>query len=437
MATHQLRIVAERQEDAKALPLTWAQANMWETILASGDQARRLNMRVPQVLPKPYLTTEQVLAGLHSFVAAAEIARTTFAPETASQIVSPSIDIPVQVLDDSGDFASATAALLGEMARPVFRLAQEPPIRFGLVVSKDEVRSLAMVLDHLAFDGASRQFVAALVSGYLKGVPEQPGQPADLVGYEASDRMRERSDATLRHWSQTLAALPAGRGLRFTAPGDFTEWELCSRAIAIAAQRIAVRASVSTTTVVLAALTTVIEQIVTDPPRAMLNVCSNRHYSDLADFAGIALQNALYVIPRRESASGFDSYLASAHMAAIRGYRKARYDSDRWRAMLAGMNAAGAAPDLTFYFNDARAGSTAWDGLEHEIDELRSWKAGERDVAVIDRMGLFDATLFFNLRARGSSARITMVCDNALVAPARAVEVLRRLEDLLVKEALK
>lgn len=437
MRRYRIRVTAEPHASKKAMPLTWAQANMWEYILAFGERSQESNLWLPVVLSPPYPHVDQAVERLSRFCADAEITRTVFDTSLAFQTVRACLELPLHTAEADGDEDAepASIALLADMAQSAFRLSEEPPIRFGMVTKGEEVRALALLLSHLAFDGPSAKILGDLVVRYMGGGREEMRQPADLVFDEASDRMRDRSDATLQYWTRSLSALPTGRGLRFAAPGEFTQWELRSRALAIAAQRISVRASVSTPSVVLAALSVVLRQVLSEPPHAMLLICSNRQYPDLARYAGIAVGNALYPIPEYSPASGFDAYTIAAHQTAFRSYTKARYDSARWRTMLGEMSRQGTAPDLSFYFNDARADTAAWNGLEHEVGELKSWRGSPENITVRSRSHVNDATMFVHIRGNADSARLAMVCDDAIIPPARAPEILHQLEEFLVRHA--
>jgi hypothetical protein len=348
------------------------------------------------------------------------------------------VTIPIAVSPLRTDATADGDELLSKLASSYFSLDEEPPIRFGLVSREEEVLSVVLLLSHLAFDGASWPLIARRLKRALVGTVEVTLQPEDLVRYEQSDRMQQRSDATLLRWTDSLSTLPSGCGLRPTAPGSFTECGLQSRVAAIATQTLALRAGVSATSVVLAALTMVLKLKLDNPPAAMLLVCGNRHYSDLADYPGIVSENALYVIPELKREHDFDQYLKLAEMSAIRGYARARYDSGRWRAVLTDMGSRSGVPDLSFFFNHPRTTEKAWEGLEREGDELKSWKSSNyAGVATVQgRRELSDATLFFNLWDAGLTAQFSMTCDDSLIPPAQTLSILCDLEEFLVAKAL-
>lgn len=423
-----------RHTEAKRFPLTWAQATMRDYVLALGPEAQVLNLRLRTRLRSPR-STDQVLAALTTFIAAYDVARTTFDAALHTQVIRPTVTVPVHVRDSGGNPVAAGTELLDALAGNAFSPETEPPIRFGLVVDGNEVHSVATALSHLVFDASSMSLVSGLLERSLNGTTEETLQPGDLVRFEATDRMQERSNAELRLWSRTLSALPSGRGFRLPALGSYTEWALHSRAVAVAAQTVAVRTGVSTSSVILAALGAVLRSVLADAPAALLLVTGNRHHPDLAEFAGIATQIALHVIPPEGRKGGADAFVRYTHVSAIRSYARARYDSTRWRGTLTEMTARGAAPDVSCYFNDART-SRGWEGLEHRVEELGSWKASDARVTAVGRHRKRDATLFAHVLDGGTTAQIQMVCDDAVIPALQAEAVLHGLEEYLVKLAL-
>ncbi|MGQ4488950.1 condensation domain-containing protein [Streptomyces sp. 372A] len=420
--------------ESKSYPLTWAQATMWEYVQALGTQARALNLPRRRLLRAPR-STGQVLAALAGFVAECDVARTTFDVIRRTQVIRPAAALPIRVVDSGGDPAAAAADLASELAGTAFSLDTDLPVRFGLVVDGEEVRSVAVAYSHLVFDAFSHPLVSGFLERSLEGAAEGTPHVGDLVRREATDRMRERSDAALSHWSSALSALPPGRGFRLPSAGSYTEWALHSREAAVAAQTVATRNRVHTSSVLLAALGAALRSVLADPPAALLLVASNRHHPDLAGFAGIALQIGLHVIPPADREGTVDAYLRSTQDSAIRGYAKARYDTTRWREMLVAMTERGTAPDLSFYFNDARM-SRGWDGLEHQAGQLASWRPGDANVTAVASHRVRDATMFAYALDGGPAARIHLVCDDAVIPPPQAEAVLRALEEYLVGRAL-
>ncbi|MFI6225924.1 hypothetical protein ACIBCR_01245 [Micromonospora echinospora] len=421
---------------SREFALTWAQANMWESIHALGRDTRRLNLAASKLLPDGALSVERAVAGLTAFVSSCDIARTTFDPHGPTQVVRPDVELGLRLAEADEDPAVAVEALASMLTAEPFAF-DEPPIRLGLVVADGKALGIAAGLSHLAFDGRSIRPLERLVDAALGGT----GAPAtlqtgELAELENTPGIRAWSTATLDRWRAALAGLPVGGGLRRTAPGSFTETVLRSRALAVAARTVAVWAGVSSTSVILAALTTILRDAVAEPPSALLLVSDNRHYRELADFAGITLGNSLYRIPHRAPGTDFDTYVRHAHLAAASGYARARYDSQRWREMLFGLTAQGAAPDLSYYFNDARTDPTAWDGLEGRLDELRDPDRTGGEVVTRGHRDMNDATMFVTVEEAGSSGRVVVTCDDTVIPPDRARTLLHGVERFLVRAAL-
>lgn len=101
-----------------------------------------------------------------------------------------------------------------------------------------------------------------------------------------------------------------------------------------------------------------------------------------------------------------------------------------------GLTSQGSAPELSYYFNDARADPTAWNGLEEHLDELRDLDRSGGEVVTRGHRDMNDATMFVSVEEAGSSAQIAVTSDDAVIPPERARSVLHAIERFLVRAAL-
>lgn len=131
------------------------------------------------------------------------------------QRVEPPGPLPLRVASTEQDGTPGPAAVIAEMSTAEFDLEREWPIRVCAVTTGGAPRTLALVLNHLAFDDWSislfqRDFEAllgALTTRRRVELPPVAYQPADLAATEAlpgADR-----EAVLRYWREVVPALPA------------------------------------------------------------------------------------------------------------------------------------------------------------------------------------------------------------------------------------
>ena len=264
-----------------------------------------------------------------------------------------------------------------------------------------------------------------------------PTQVADLVQCEASDALRTHSDRSLARWRKALDPLPSGCGIRRPAPGSYSVTTLESAAVPVAAQAIAVRVGVGTSVVMAAALNRALLHCLPLPPSLLLVISANRHHPDLARYLGLALQNAYFVIPTAASI-GFDDYVRQCFKASVSGLRSARYDNGRFRAEQFATYDQGTAPDLSFFFNDARRDRAGWDGLEKLAGTLGRGPGLPDEPApeLVDRWLMQDCTFFFTLASVGCRCSMAVMADDQIIRQDVAADILNYVRDLLVAEAV-
>jgi hypothetical protein len=131
------------------------------------------------------------------------------------QRVQPPGPLPLRVASTEQDGTAGPADVVTEMSTTEFDLEREWPIRACAVTTGGAPRTLALVLNHLAFDDWSiqlfqRDFEALLGALARRGRVELPPvahQPADLAATEALPTAE--GAAVLGHWRDMVPALPA------------------------------------------------------------------------------------------------------------------------------------------------------------------------------------------------------------------------------------
>ncbi|WP_132838655.1 hypothetical protein [Streptomyces sp. BK205] len=399
---------------------------MWESIVALGPESNRLNIswafevNTPLRVPEALVRIERCLARLDIF-------RVAFDEQRMEQTFQGKSVVGVHVTD----------AHIAELRTKAFGIG-DVPIRVELIREKGLVTYVAVVLSHLTFDGGVYYPLMRRLRDAVEGREPSAAsiQTEELIRYERSAEGVRKSDAIIDRWVRAARRLPPGRGLMPTTAGTYSVVAIRSRALAIAAQVLAVRSGVTVSGIVLAALTKMARRHVEPQLSAILLVSNNRMQPRLLDFVGQTLGNGLLLLPNGNSGEAFLSYAKVIYSRAIAAYLHARYDCVRWRHVLAGLSARGQAADLSYYFNDVRIERDSWLGLEDRATELRQGVRQETSVEVVERREMSDATFFANLDSVGQECLIKLVTDDNRIPPEDAVALLTALEDLLVEEAL-
>ncbi len=427
--------------DDKMLPLTWAQENMWAACWGYGQDAPRLNLGQLFELPHP-VPLAKMIELLSNFGTRYEILRTTFNRDARQQVVHHRIEVPVTVARGEGLSAESFGALFSEASSVAFDHTSDAPWRLVFACADETVLAVGLTLSHLAFDYAAASLFRQLIldevaDGGAREPIVAPTQAADLVRYEASAEMKAHSDQTLARWNQALAQLPAGGGIRNPSPGNYSVTVLQSSAVAVAAQAIAARTRTSSSTVIAAALSQALLHYLPQPPSLLLTVCSNRHYPDLEKYLGLALQMGYFAIPEVNSPK-FDDYVRQCIKAMMTGFKNARYNNGQFRAEQFAATAQGSCPDLSFFFNDARASGREWNGLENEVETLPVMLGtpAEPEPELVDRWRVQDATFSFALTEAGQDCRMMIISDDEVMRPNVTADILNHIRNLLVTTAI-
>ncbi|MBF9129222.1 hypothetical protein I0C86_09570 [Plantactinospora sp. S1510] len=440
MHTEVVRAVAAGDAASGPLPLTWAQRNMWNAIWGYGTDVSDLTL-LRSIVPTHELSMTDALDAVAQVVSWYEVARTTFDRERLRQRVTPDVELPVAVREVSDDPRADAVHLLEGLRGTPFVHEDEPPVRVGLVSDGSRVASIGLAMSHLAFDMSGvdllRDAFAAELTADRRATPVSGRQTSWLVTLEASEALARLSTATIAKWSAAMAKLPSGCGIVPPTPGVYTVTGLRSTALAVAAQVIAVRTRTGSGSVIIAALCTALREIMSQAPAALRIIAGNRQHRDLADFAGIALQNGLFVLPDVAGRPDFDEFVRGSHRAAIWGYVNARYDTGRLLEVVSRDQERGLAPDLSYFFNDLRSRGRDWSGLDARYAELP--RLAREELAEPTRLGghsVRDCTLFLHVLPVSTECSLRLMCNDSVLEPATAGTILRRLREIVIDAAL-
>lgn len=420
-------------------PLTWGQRLMWRAVHLMGPSQSFLNC--PWVLPvygKRDLSS--VLNALGRMLERHEGLRTTFhdTPHGPVQRVARSGELTVELAQAGPEGPLGTAnRIAAELGTTVFAHGEDLPLRCVVVLSGDRPRALALVFSHLAVDYQALSLVSAEWRALLRGddLPPPEWQPMEQAALEGEESFLERSRRSIRYWRSVLETVPLD--VFDHPPGEpeeqrFIEVGMESVALAVAAERLAERLKISTTSVVIAACATVLA-VVSGRPRAVMQlVHSNRRDPRTQSLVATVGQDGLLVLDLPDT--GFTDTCLATHRSALLAYRNAHYDPFEMQAMREEIGRIrGREPDLDAFFNDRRGDGT-WPNLPRlSPDQDLTPLTAKTHTYVTNAWPGVRFKVFFTLGTAPDTGQLSLIIDTAYLSRETARAMLLAVETLLVR----
>ncbi|MFL5351286.1 amino acid adenylation domain-containing protein, partial [Archangium sp.] len=203
------------------IPLAFAQQRLWFLDqLEPGNPV--YNTPVALRLSGP-VDPEALRRAFEELVRRHESLRTTYSSRDGQplQVISPSLSLPLELLDVRDTPASAREARAKELIRQEilrpFELARGPLLRATLLRLDSNDHVLLLVIHHIISDGWSmgvlvRDMAAlysAIAAGQQPSLPPLPIQYADFALWQHKWLQGEVLDSQLRYWKQQLSGAPA------------------------------------------------------------------------------------------------------------------------------------------------------------------------------------------------------------------------------------
>ncbi|MBO4271387.1 condensation domain-containing protein [Microbispora triticiradicis] len=423
--------------------LTWGQRLIWRAVHLMGDSQSFLNC--PWVLPvygRRDLAT--VLDTLRVLIERHETLRTTFhgTPDGPVQRVRRDGRLTVDLVEAGEERAlRAAERIAGELSTTAFVHDRDLPLRCAAVLKAGRPMALALTFSHLAVDFQALSLLSEEWKVLLRGEQPPPADwhPTDQAALEREESFQARSARSIRYWRAVLEEAPLD--VFDHSPGEpedprFIEVGMESVALAAAAETLAERWTISTTSVLLGACATVLATVSGRSKAVMQLVHSNRRDPRTRTMIGNVGQDGLFVLD--PPSEGFADACREAHRAAFTAYRNAHYDPFAMQAMREDIGRRrGREPDLDAFFNDRRTIGT-WPGVPRpsagEIagESLADLTAKTRTYVTNAWPGVrFKA--FFTVGAATDTGQLSLIADTAYLPLETARAMLLGVEALLVR----
>jgi hypothetical protein len=422
-------------------PLTWSQQTFWLSIRRLGGADTVLNGRTAAPLTGVDLdgTLDAIRHLLHRY----DVLRTTFVDAgdgTGRQVVNGSGALPVDVYSagDPGAALAVADAASKAMAGHSFVIAEQWPIRFGIVLADGVPAALAVAIHHVALDFGGVLLVADELHRLLGGgapLPPPQIEPVDVALFERSADLHAASDRAMRYFRDVFTTNPPSMfDLPVVPAGEprCPRYSLFSPALAPAAATVARSLRVSSSAVVLAAAAVAVGCYVEHGTITLWAVSANRGGEPLRSVVGTLMLNTAVVVP--VDGTGFYATARKAFEASVGAYLNANYDIDDLLVLEARTeHQLGARIDRALYISDGRRAPDPSGPLPSpgELVELSRSARLEPE----EPPDVLDLKLHLSVNDAPDGFSLSMMSDSRFVPAETVRQLLTGVEHLIVAAA--
>jgi hypothetical protein len=353
-------------DDGGMFPMTWGQQDFVRQVIREyGDWSRNFN--IPLVIDLPDnvgpVSQAMVTAALRRLVERNQSLRAHFFLDGADSLLQriARSGTFTLLLDHSTTAASRARAeaLAAELAAQLFSHDTEWSIRIALVCADGQPRHVVFVFSHLMADGGGLRALLDDFFGLLRAQaggsePKARWQPADQVRREQSERGARRNQAAIRYWRKHLERIPPSMFAFPAGPAGkprFLRRRLESRALAVAAARLADDCGVSVSSVVLAGTALALAALTGQAHCALMVIVGNRYDKDTRSMVGKAAQDNLLAVDL--PGGTIAEAVRAVHRAAMSAYFFGHFDPGAVKELADSVAIRrGLRFDLTAFYND-------------------------------------------------------------------------------------
>jgi hypothetical protein len=444
-----------RADTGGTFRMTWGQQGIWGPIRHFGDDSAFFNIPVVVDLPgdAPKADQAAVVSALRRLVERNQALRTHFrdGPDGPVQQIERSGSFVLRLGESTpGDSRALADGLAAELASAHFDHDDEWAIRLALVFVDQVPRHVVFVVSHVLADGGGFQaliddFFGLLCAPSANREPDIRWQPADQVLREQSRQSARRNQAAIGYWRRQLERMPPSMFSVPPGPGAvprFQELRLESRALTVAAARLAACCQVSVPDAVLTGAGLALSAVSGQAICALKVIVGNRFDDHTRGLVAPMAQEGLLVV---DYASGTVAEAARATSKAARAaYFYGYYDPTAVGELLGAIAAhRGVEFDLTVFYNDQSAFLDDPFGEEPAARKAQLPEADARKLlreTVIAPAGTMDAhgpTVFLKAQAGADICALQLMADTAYLPLPTIEAVLRGIETIVFEAAYR
>ncbi|MFJ1717216.1 condensation domain-containing protein [Streptomyces sp. NPDC088260] len=437
---------------AGSLPVTWGQQAIWDAMRDLGKHDHQFNLHWVLTLPTPRPAC-QVLTALAWLVDRHESLRSVFGDGhdgTATQRLLERCEIPLEWRAGGGGAGDTgrAAGLAEELCARRFQHHEEPPLRVGLLHVGGDVTHVVLAVSHMTADNDGLVRAAGELLDRIQGRDSrspEPTQPREIAALQMSEPWQARSGRAIEYWRNILRAAPP-----METPPDIADersprfWRGSLRSCALpgAVGELAQAGGVSTTSVLLAAASSVLGTLTGSSRPCLMLMCNNRTREPFRSaISPVALEGIVSFdvssISYRDGSDAmgaggdFGAVVRRAWNASLLAYRYAQYDKT---ALLRGIAQAGgtrSSMHRTCWFNDLRFDRRPQLPREDAGDPERgefSWRGFTHEQG--------DADLAFHIYDHEDALQVTLTADTRVVGPRTIERALHTMERMITDAAV-
>jgi Condensation domain len=342
MVTITSELVRFRGSRAVESPMTLGQINIhkWLGAFFAERDMPAYGMQTWRMRPGPAVTVADVADTVAVLIARHEGLRTLYLGNQRQRVLD-SGELPLHVLtvDDAADPAVITGELDDFVNAQPYDPQTQLPVSVAVAASAGRVVAGVVRCSHLAADHQGMVIIGDEIEKMLtdpaaRVVGEPRHQPVDQAEAERRPPLRQRADNALTYWSDRLRAMPANP---YTGPRQHTAEEsgalaMVSFAAPAAISQIEARTSLDRSTIVLAALLSVLSERTGSSAHTFCMLSNNRFLDRrLSNYLGSLAASALVEVDGK--AATFDELGERVRSATIRASLNALYDAYKLHGM--------------------------------------------------------------------------------------------------------
>ncbi|MFD9498149.1 condensation domain-containing protein [Streptomyces sp. NPDC060035] len=340
--------ISVQGRSSRTYGLNRSQKWIWQMIesLAPDNRHMYLPVRI-DIEDGSSVEIDDVTAGLHDLIARHEALRTTYARGERGeqlQMVHGDAEVAARVFEaGTQDVEDVCTQVVEEMRALPFLL--DLPVRVSLVTRAGRPRILLLQVSHLSADAWALRLIEQqlryTLSADSRAVQDSDGgrtswQPVDQAQHEQGEAGARRAARALTRWRQQLDRFPATsfperHGSEPENP-RFAEARMDSAALAAAALALADRHSATASSVLMAAVLTLLAERSGNGSAGVYTLVANRLTDDLRDMVGTAVQYAPVSV--ETAGRTFPETVRATWSAMMQSQRSAQYDLDQVEALV-------------------------------------------------------------------------------------------------------